>query len=71
VERGAPLRLDPMLSWERWVIHTTLKDRTDVETQSVGEMPDRKVVIMPKLGAAERQDSGHTKNKSGKYRYRR
>jgi spoIIIJ-associated protein len=56
-EQGAPFRLDPMLSWERWVIHTTLKDSPDVETQSVGESPDRKVVVMPKIGAAERQES--------------
>jgi spoIIIJ-associated protein len=57
VQRGVPLRLEPMLSWERWVIHTTLKDRDDVETQSVGESPDRKVVVMPKLGAVERNES--------------
>jgi spoIIIJ-associated protein len=71
VERGAPLRLDPMLSWERWVIHTTLKNRSDVETQSVGEAPDRKVVVMPKLGAEERQESNRVKKKSGRYRGRR
>jgi spoIIIJ-associated protein len=70
VERGTPQRLDPMLSWERWVVHTTLKDRTDVETQSVGEAPDRKVVIMPKLGTIERQDSGCSRNKGGRYRRR-
>ncbi|MDR1621764.1 MAG: single-stranded DNA-binding protein, partial [Synergistaceae bacterium] len=72
VERGAPLRLEPMLSWERWVIHTTLKNRPDVETQSVGESPDRKVVVMPKLGAAERQESGRgPKGRGGRYRYKR
>lgn len=71
VEQGAPLRLEPMLSWERWVIHTTLKDRSDVETQSVGESPDRKVVIMPRLGAAERQDSGARSRFKGGRRYRR
>ena len=70
VERGAPLRLEPMLSWERWVIHTTLKDRTDVETQSVGESPDRKVVIIPKLGVAERMESRRARS-SGRARYRR
>jgi len=69
VERGAPLRLEPMLSWERWVIHTTLKDRTDVETQSVGESPDRKVVIMPKLGVADRMESARAR--SSRVRYRR
>jgi spoIIIJ-associated protein len=60
-ERGAPLRLDPMPSWERWVIHTALKDSPDVETQSVGESPDRKVVVMPKIGADERQESGRAR----------
>jgi spoIIIJ-associated protein len=68
-ERGTPLRLDPMLSWERWVIHTTLKDSPDVETQSVGESPDRKVVVMPKIGAEERQDSGRARYK-GRPRHR-
>ncbi|MBQ7593955.1 MAG: Jag N-terminal domain-containing protein [Synergistaceae bacterium] len=48
VKFGRPIRLDPMASWERWVIHTTLKDRDDVTTESVGEPPMRKVVIMPK-----------------------
>ncbi|MDR2136762.1 MAG: Jag N-terminal domain-containing protein [Synergistaceae bacterium] len=72
VERGAPLRLDPMLSWERWVIHTTLKNRTDVETQSVGEAPDRKVVVLPKLGGEERQDSNRARKKNNsRYRGRR
>lgn len=45
---GRPVRLEPMASWERWVIHTTLKDRDDITTESVGEAPFRKVVIMPK-----------------------
>ncbi len=48
VKFGRPIRLDPMASWERWVIHTTLKDRDDVTTESIGEPPMRKVVIMPK-----------------------
>lgn len=46
---GRPMRLDPMASWERWVIHTTLKNRNDVTTESVGEYPNRKVVIIPKF----------------------
>jgi len=71
VERGAPLRLEPMLSWERWVIHTALKDHSDVETQSVGESPDRKVVIMPKLGVADRMESRRTRNGNSRARYRR
>ena len=49
VKYGRPVRLDPMAAWERWVIHTTLKDRDDVTTESVGETPNRKVVIIPKF----------------------
>ena len=48
VKYGRPIRLDPMASWERWVIHTTLKNHNDVTTESVGEAPMRKVVVMPK-----------------------
>ena len=48
---GRPVRLEPMASWERWVIHTTLKDRDDVTTESIGEPPLRKVVIMPRYDA--------------------
>lgn len=49
VKYGKPVRLDPMASWERWVIHNTLKNRDDVTTESIGEPPTRKVVIMPKF----------------------
>ena len=48
IKYGRPIRLDPMASWERWVIHTTLKNNNDVTTESVGETPMRKVVIIPK-----------------------
>ena len=48
VKFGRPIRLDPMASWERWVIHSTLKDHGGVTTESIGEPPMRKVVVMPK-----------------------
>lgn len=47
LRRNRPSYLEPMASWERRVIHLTLKDRDDVETRSVGEDPERKVVIYP------------------------
>ena len=53
VKFGRPVRLDPMASWERWVIHTTLKSRGDVTTESVGETPNRKVVVIPKFEPEE------------------
>ena len=49
VKYGRPIRLEPMASWERWVIHTTLQNRDDITTESVGEPPLRKVVVMPKF----------------------
>ena len=49
VKFGRPVRLDPMASWERWVIHNALKNRDDVTTESIGEPPTRKVVVMPKF----------------------
>ena len=45
---GRPVKLEPMASWERWVIHMALKDNERVTTESVGEPPTRKVVVMPK-----------------------
>ncbi|MCL2767800.1 MAG: Jag N-terminal domain-containing protein [Synergistaceae bacterium] len=48
-ERGIPVRLESMISWERRIIHLTLQDNPDVVTESIGESPDRKVVIMPRV----------------------
>ena len=58
VKYGRPVRLEPMASWERWVIHTTLKDRDDISTESVGEPPLRKVVIMPKFDPEDQGTAG-------------
>ncbi len=71
VEYGVPIRLDPMLSWERWVIHTSLKDREDVKTESVGEAPERKVVVMPKIDAAQLQEGGDYRSASSRFPHRR
>ncbi|MBQ9564222.1 MAG: Jag N-terminal domain-containing protein [Synergistaceae bacterium] len=68
VEYGRPIRLEPMLSWERWVIHTTLKGRDDVRTESVGEPPLRKVVVMPKFDA---ERSGGYRSRPPRSRYPR
>ena len=60
VKFGRPVKLEPMESWERWVIHTTLKDNPDVSTESVGESPSRKVVIMPNFEASVESESEFT-----------
>lgn len=40
-----PIRLEPMSAYERLIIHRELADRRDVETESIGEEPRRRVVI--------------------------
>ncbi len=39
------LTLEPMNPYERRIIHSTLQDHKYVDTQSIGEEPNRKVVI--------------------------
>lgn len=43
-----PVRLEPMSAYERLVIHTELANRNDIETESQGEEPRRRVVIKKK-----------------------
>jgi spoIIIJ-associated protein len=40
--------LEPMLPYERRVVHTTLAEDPEVSTESEGEEPTRRVVITPK-----------------------
>ena len=42
------ITLEPMHSNERRIIHATLQNNPDVDTFSVGDEPNRKVVIAPK-----------------------
>lgn len=48
---GRKISLEPMPGPERRIIHMILRDRTDVFTESMGEEPNRKVVILPKPAA--------------------
>lgn len=45
---GRRVELEPMTSSERKVIHLYLKDHPDVETESSGREPNRRVAILPK-----------------------
>lgn len=45
---GRRISLEPMPGTERRIIHLALRDRNDIYTESVGEEPNRKVVIYPK-----------------------
>jgi len=40
--------LAPMPAYERRIIHLELADRSDVISESIGEEPDRKVVVKPR-----------------------
>ncbi|MEX1141876.1 MAG: R3H domain-containing nucleic acid-binding protein [Thermoleophilaceae bacterium] len=44
---GRPVELEPMRALERKVVHLHLRDRTDIETHSEGDEPDRRLVITP------------------------
>jgi spoIIIJ-associated protein len=47
-EKRSSVRLEPMSPFERRIIHVTLANDPDVETESVGEGEARKVVVSPK-----------------------
>ncbi len=44
---GRPVELEPMRATERKIVHTYLSERTDVETHSEGDEPDRRLVVSP------------------------
>ncbi|MBQ6502999.1 MAG: Jag N-terminal domain-containing protein [Flexilinea sp.] len=48
VKTGRRISLEPMSATERRIIHLALRDNKDIMTESIGEEPNRKVVIYPK-----------------------
>jgi len=48
VSTGRRQSLEPMTPAERRIVHITLRDNAAVSTESVGEEPNRKVVIIPR-----------------------
>ncbi|HLY13328.1 MAG TPA: R3H domain-containing nucleic acid-binding protein, partial [Candidatus Limnocylindrales bacterium] len=47
-ETGKMLQLEPMSALERRWIHIALRDDPDVATQSIGEEPNRRVIVLPR-----------------------
>ena len=47
VKSGRRQTLEPMPANERRIVHIELKDNTQVTTESIGEDPRRKVIIIP------------------------
>ncbi len=50
---GRPVELEPMRAPERKVVHNYLSVRTDIETYSEGDEPDRRLVVAPLRPSAE------------------
>ena len=48
VETGKMLQLEPMPALERRWVHIALRDHPDVVTQSIGEEPNRRIVVLPR-----------------------
>jgi spoIIIJ-associated protein len=42
-----PVELEPMRAPERKIVHNYLSERTDIETHSEGDEPDRRLVVTP------------------------
>ena len=47
LEYGRAVELEPMGAYERRTVHTYLRDRTDIETHSEGDEPERRLVVTP------------------------
>ena len=47
VRYGRAVELEPMGAYERRTVHTYLRDRTDIQTHSEGDEPDRRLVVSP------------------------
>lgn len=45
IRKRKSITLEPMSSYERKIIHSALQDSSKVETHSIGEEPNRKIVV--------------------------
>lgn len=45
IRKRKSITLEPMSSYERKIIHSALQDNSKVETHSIGEEPNRKIVV--------------------------
>lgn len=48
-----PVELEPMRALERKVVHNYLAERSDIETHSEGDEPDRRLVVTPVRATSE------------------
>ncbi len=45
IRKRKPITLEPMTSYERKIIHSKLQNNSKIETYSIGEEPNRRIVI--------------------------
>ncbi len=45
IKTAKPVKLEPMQAYERKIIHSKLQENENVETTSVGEEPNRRIVV--------------------------
>ena len=45
LDKGSSVELEPMNAFDRRIIHTTLAEFNDVNTQSTGEYPQRRITV--------------------------
>ena len=48
LKTGKSITLEPMVAYERKIIHSVLQDNPNVETRSIGQEPKRRIVITKK-----------------------
>jgi spoIIIJ-associated protein len=48
-----PVELEPMRAPERKIVHLYLRERSDIETHSEGDEPDRRLVLTPVRGIGD------------------
>ncbi len=50
IETGKMLQLEAMPALERRWVHLALRNHPDVATQSIGEEPNRRIIVLPRTG---------------------
>ncbi len=50
IETGKMLQLEAMPALERRWVHLALRNHPDVVTQSIGEEPNRRIIVLPRIG---------------------
>lgn len=47
IETNTPMELEPMPAWQRRVVHMSVESTQGVKSESIGEEPERRLVISP------------------------